>query len=133
MLATLDEDTIVALLDQVGPGRRTSLLFAELRHLGGALARPADGGGALDHLPDPYAMFCVAVAPVPEAAAAGVAEADQLMAALRPWSSGRRFLSFTERAVDAGTGYSPDAWERLLRVRRSVDPTGMFRANHPIG
>jgi FAD/FMN-containing dehydrogenase len=132
MLAVLEEETIEAMLNQVGPGRTTSLLFAELRHLGGALARPADGGGALDHVPDPYAMFCVAIAPVPEAAAAGVAEADQLVAALRPWSSGRRFLNFTERAVDAGTAFTPDAWERLLRVRRVVDPTGVFVANHAI-
>ena len=131
LLAEVTDETLVALLGEVGPGRTTPLLFAEIRHLGGALARPVGGGGALDRLPDPYLLFAVAIAPTPEAAAAGRAAADRLVAALRPWSSGRRFLNFTENAVDARTAYDEDSYDRLCRVRSAVDPTGLFQANHP--
>ena len=132
MLGELGEEAVAALLAEVGPGTTTSLLFAEIRHLGGALGRPAPGGGVLDHLPDPYALFCVAIAPVPEAAAAGLADADRVVTALRPWSTDRRVLNFTEQAVDARSGYAADAWDRLCRVRAELDPTGVFRANHPL-
>ena len=55
-----------------------------------------------------------------------------MVAALRPWSTERRVLNFTEQAVDAGSGYDPAAWSRLCRIRAEVDPTGVFRANHPV-
>ncbi len=132
MLGELGAEAIDALLAEVGPGTTTSLLFAELRHLGGALGRPDPDGGALDHLPDDYALFCVAIAPFPEAAAAGLADADRLVTALEPWATGRRVLNFTEHAVDAGSGYAADAWSRLRRIRAEVDPTGVFLANHEV-
>jgi hypothetical protein len=44
VLTDIDDTTIEALLQLVGPGTTTPLLMAELRHLGGALAEPADGG-----------------------------------------------------------------------------------------
>ena len=132
MLSELGEETIATLLAEVGPGTTTSLLFAEVRHLGGALGRPAPAGGVLDHLPDDYALFCVAIAPVPEAAAAGLADADRVVTALRPWSTDRRMLNFTEHAVDASSGYAADAWDRLCRIRAELDPAGVFRANHPL-
>ena len=132
ILAEFGEEAIVALLGEVGPGTTTSLLFAEVRHLGGALDRPAPDGGVLDRLPGAYALFCVAIAPFPEAAAAGLADAEGVVAALRPWSTERRMLNFTEQVVDAGSGYDPAAWSRLCRIRAEVDPTGVFRANHPV-
>ncbi len=132
MLAGVSEEALAALLAEVGPGTTTPLLSAEIRHLGGALARPADGGGVLDRLPDPYLLFAVAIAPFPEAAAAGRAAADRLVAAMRPWSTGRRFLNFTETAADTGTAYDEGHYTRLRRVRAEVDPTGLFRANHRV-
>ncbi|MFC4783485.1 FAD-binding oxidoreductase [Nocardioides sp. MAHUQ-72] len=132
MLGRFGEEAVAALLAEVGPGTTTPLLFAEVRHLGGALGRPAPGGGVLDHLPAAYALFCVAVAPVPEAAAAGLAAAARVVAALAPWSVASRVLNFTERAVDASSGYDGEAWARLCRVRDAYDPTGVLLANHPL-
>ncbi|GAB3779300.1 FAD-binding oxidoreductase [Nocardioides ungokensis] len=132
VLGDLDDDAVAALLAEVGPGTASSLLFAELRHLGGALGRPAPDGGALDHLPGSYALFCVAVAPTPEAATAGIIDADRVVSALGRWSLASRVLNFTEEPVDASSGYDADAWARLCAIRDGVDPDGLFRANHPL-
>jgi hypothetical protein len=133
VLDDLPEEAVEALLGRVGPGTTTSLLFAELRHLGGALGRPDDRGGVLDALPGAYALFCVAVAPVPEAAAVGLADAAATVEALRAWSNDRHVLNFAERPeVDAETAYDPWAWARLRAVKAAVDPDGVFQANHEI-
>jgi FAD/FMN-containing dehydrogenase len=133
VLDDLPEEAVDALLGRVGPGTTTSLLFAELRHLGGALGRPDDRGGVLDALPGAYALFCVAVAPVPEAAAVGLADAAATVEAMRAWANDRQVLNFAERPeVDAETAYDPWAWARLRAVKAAVDPDGVFQANHEI-
>lgn len=131
MIETVPEEAAATLLAKVGPGTSTSLLFAELRHLGGALARP-DTGGALSHLQAGYALFCVAIAATPDMAAQGLADAREVTTAMRPWSSDAHFLSFSEEQVDTSTGYDPAAWARLREVRAQVDPTGVFVANHRV-
>ncbi len=131
VLAALPEAAIAAYLGEVGPGSSTSLLFAELRHLGGALGRPAEGGGVASHFEGAYAVFCVAIAPFPEAAAQGRADALAVCAALAPWATGTSLLNFSENPVDPGTAYG-DRWERLRETRATIDPGGVFLANHSI-
>jgi FAD/FMN-containing dehydrogenase len=132
VLSNVDDTTIDALLQLVGPGTVTPLLMAELRHLGGALAEPAEGGGAVSCLPGDYLLFCVAMAPSPEMATAGLAAANQVVAALEQWSTGTRALNFTDVVGQCETGYDAEAWSRLREVRRTVDPQGLFVANHPV-
>src|SRR4051794_9908748 len=96
MLDALPDDALAAFLEAAGPGSGTSLLAAELRQLGGALGRPHPGGGVLSHLDGTFAMFAVGVAPTPEMAAQGQADARRLVAALTPYSSGRSYLNFAE-------------------------------------
>ncbi|WP_343909029.1 FAD-binding oxidoreductase [Nocardioides aquiterrae] len=132
VLADLPEEAITAYLGEIGPGTTTSLLFGELRHLGGALGRPAEGGGVASHLDGEYALFAVAVAPFPEAAAQGRADAAALCAALAPWSTGSLVLNFTETDVDPAPMYG-DRWERLRSARAAADPAGVFVGHHPVG
>ena len=131
MIEAVPEEAVAALLAEVGPGSSTSLLFAELRHLGGALARP-DTGGVLSHLRADYALFCIAIAASPEIGARGLADARAVTTALRPWSTDAHFLNFSEEQVDTSTGYDPASWARLQQVRSVVDPTGVFVANHQV-
>ena len=131
VLAELPEEAVAAYLGAVGPGSTTSLLFAELRHLGGALGRPAEGGGVTSHLEGAYALFCVAIAPTPEAAAQGVADAAAACAAMAPWTTGTHVLNFSDVPVDLATVHS-DRYERLRAVRAAVDPAGVFLAQHPV-
>ena len=134
MLRSLDEATIAAFLAEVGPDASPAILGAELRQLGGALGRPAPGGGALDRLDAEFCVFLVAVAATPEMAAAGRASIDQVLAALTPHATGGSFLNLAEQGgVDPRTGYAEATWERLARVRAELDPAGTFLANHPVG
>lgn len=131
LIDALPDEAQDALLAEVGDGSSTSLLFAELRHLGGALGRP-DGSGALSHLSGDYGLFCVAIAATPEMGTQGLADARAVTTAMEPWSTGALFLNFTEEQVDTSAGYDPESWARLQQVRSEVDPAGVFVANHRV-
>lgn len=133
VLREVTDETVTTLLSVVGPGTGSSLLFAELRHLGGALSRPAADGGALPMLHGGYALFCIAIAPFPEAATQGLADAATVVRALAPWSTATRVLNFTEQRVDASSGYDVEDWARLCAVRDRFDPAGVLLANHALG
>ena len=117
-----------------GPGSTSSLLFAELRQLGGALGRTHPGGGALSRLAGGVCRVLPrdgpdarAGRPRPPRRPSGSSRR------LQPWSSGRSFLNFTEERTDTSTAYEAAAWDRLRAVRAQVDPGGLFVANHPVG
>ena len=132
VLSGMPDDAIDAFLGQVGHGSQQSLLLAELRQLGGALGRPAEGAGALPMLSGEFVLFGVAIAATPEMGAAGQADADALVSVMAPWANGRQYLNFSEEAVDSRTGYDAAAYTRLRSVRAAVDPAGRFVANHTI-
>jgi FAD/FMN-containing dehydrogenase len=132
MLGSLPDEAIDAFLAQVGNGTTQSLLAAELRQLGGALSRPAQGAGALPLIDGAFILFGVAVAATPEMAASGRADTDALVTALTPWANGRSYLNFVEETHDASTAYGADAWARLKAVRAEVDPRGTFLSNHQV-
>jgi hypothetical protein len=132
LLSGLPHAALDAVLATAGPGSSSSLLAAELRQLGGALSRPAAAAGALPFIDGQFLVFAVAVAPDADSAAAGQASADRLVDALAAWSTGRRYLNFTEASVAASSGYDTASFERLRRIRAAVDPVGVFRANHPV-
>ncbi len=133
LLDGFDGGTADALVTSAGAESGTTLLSAEIRHLGGALGRPDPEGGALNRLAGDYAGFFVAVAATPELGAQGQADADRAVAALKPWSRGRRFLNFAEETVDPESAFDPDTLARLRAVRAEVDPAGTFLANHALG
>lgn len=132
LLDDFDRTTALALVAAAGPESGTTLLSAEIRHLGGALGRPAAGGGALRGLPGAYSGFFVAMAVTPELAALGRADGAKAVAALSPWSNRRRFANFAEEAVDVSSIYEPDVLARLRTVREQYDPTGLFVAGHAL-
>ena len=130
VLGSLDAAGVEVVLEQVGPGTRTGLLAAELRHLGGALARPDARGGALSAIPGEYALFCVAMAPEPQAAVAGRAAAFGVVRALSAWSRANLVPTFTETRVDSSRFYDAEDWAALCRARDVADPNRVFLANH---
>ena len=70
MLNDLDDEAIDALVAIAGPGSGSPLVGAELRHLGGALARSGEDHGAVDTMPGDFALFAVGVPMTPEVGAA---------------------------------------------------------------
>lgn len=132
VLDRLDDDAVAAFLRAVGPEAETGVFIAELRQLGGAVARSEAGAGALDRLDGSHAMFLLAGAPTPAAAAAGVQAVDEVVAALTPWRAARQFANFVDRPMDLSTAFDDAGWERLRAVRRQADPEGRFLAQHAI-
>jgi FAD/FMN-containing dehydrogenase len=119
-----------ALLAVAGPDAGTSLLVpAELRHLGGALGRPARSAGALPALDGSFLLYTVGLDLGDGAAAADTA---RVASAVRPWATGAQYLNLAEGPVDTSAAYPPDAWQRLRAIRAVVDPSGLFVANHAI-
>lgn len=119
LLARLDDHGIDAFLRIA---RDSPLALAELRHLGGALARSPQGAGALDHFDGEFLLYGAGVPGAPAPAAELNACLDQLLSALKPWASGSRFLSFAERTYHLDGSITPEALERARHTRAIVDP-----------
>jgi hypothetical protein len=132
MLGELTAEAVDAFVAAVGPGSGSPLITAELRHLGGALARRADDGGALGTIDGAYAFFGAGVV-VDEASAGAVAgQLGRAKSALGPWVAGREYLNFVEHPADTSESYDPADYAVLREIRAQVDPEELFRANHPI-
>ena len=132
ILADLPDAAIETFLALTGRGSGSTLLAAELRQLGGALARPAEGAGVLPMLDGKFVLFGVAIAATPEMAAQGQADATALVDGLTAYASGRDYLNFAEQRVDVRASFSAEDWQRLKGVRSAVDASGLLVANHRI-
>ena len=130
LLDTLDAGALDALVAAAGPGSGSPLVSVELRHLGGALARPDAAHGALATLDGEFALFGVGVPMGPGALDAIRAQFGRLRDALEPWNGGRAFLNFAEQEFDTETAFGADAYARLRAAKRAYDPADLFRANH---
>lgn len=132
MLGGFPDAAVDAFLAEVGPGVESPLLLAELRQLGGALARPHAGGGVLSHLDAEFVLFAGAMALDEQTAAAGHAAAHRLAEALSPYATGQQYLNFAENPVDVRSAYPEKSWRQLAGIRTAVDPNGLFVSNHPV-
>lgn len=131
LIGTLSDEAIDAFVALAGPDSGSPLLLSELRHLGGALGRPAQEGGALAELGAGFAMYSVGM-PM----AAGMDEAirnhlAQIEETMEPWIAGSYF-NFTERPCDVDAILPPETCARLAQVKRSWDPSGRILANHTV-
>jgi hypothetical protein len=119
-------------LEVAGADSGTSLFLPiELRQLGGALGRDQPGAGAMSRVDGNFLAVTGGLA-LPEFMAQTLVDSTRVMAALAPWSRGRRLLSFTPEQVDTSSAYDKPTLEKLMRVRTSVDPDGVLLANHEI-
>ncbi|MFK4243128.1 FAD-binding oxidoreductase [Micromonospora chokoriensis] len=125
-------DTIVA---QAGPGTGSPLTVLEIRHLGGALDRRPEPTNAVDLRDAAFTFYAVAIGG-PDQAEAIHWHLTRLLQAIQSWTTGRRFVNFlgVGDATPAGIAatYPPATYERLVAVKRSYDPTNVFRVNHNI-
>jgi NADP-dependent 3-hydroxy acid dehydrogenase YdfG len=115
-----------------GIGSGSSLFMkAELRQLGGALGRSRPGAGAVAKLDGRFQLITGGMM-VGEMAKRTVVDCERVVGAMAPYSRGREYLNFQEEPVDLSTGYDTSAWEALLRIRKAIDPNGLFQADHEI-
>jgi FAD/FMN-containing dehydrogenase len=120
-------DAVDALLAVAGPGTGSPLLSVEFRHLGGALERSAEAGGALDRVDGRFLMYAVAVLMDPAMAGPLTEEVARANDAMAPWGRGRRFLNFADAPADTATMFSPEAFARLRQIRAAADPQRMLQ------
>jgi len=127
-LATLDGDTVAALLAAAGPDTDHPFASVEIRTLGPATRQApvadAVGGRSAPHLLNIYA------APDPT-----LADADRIgmvrtaLAALAPWQAPVHLVNFLGRANGADAvveSWNPEQNDRLDSIRAAHDPDGRF-------
>jgi UDP-N-acetylenolpyruvoylglucosamine reductase len=129
MLDDVDDHLIDLFVEQVVG---SPILSAEIRHLGGAVARRDSQHGAVDAWEAPYLMFAVGIAPFPEARQAVESSIGRLRDMLAPWESDHTYLNFAESRRKTASLFSSASYHRLRRIKAIVDPTDMIRSNHPI-
>ena len=128
-LATLDAETIAALLATAGPQTDAPLSSVEIRTLGGAVARQAPvpnavGGRSAAHLLNVYAAPDPALSD-PERLAA----VRSVLESVTQWRAPIELINFVGRANDTDAvlrSWSRDQNDQLDTIRAQHDPAGMF-------
>ena len=90
----------------------------EVRHWGGAMARPGAGAGPVGHRDVPFSITVD-----------GPAEAA---APLARHATGGSFLNFLHDPARTHTAYTAADYRRLREVKRAHDPDNVFAINHNI-
>lgn len=132
LVSELTDEAIDAFVGLAGPESGSPLLLSELRHLGGALRRPAEDGGALSHLDSGFAVYSVGMPMSPELAEAIPGHLAKITETMKPWAASGGYYNFTEGSCDVDEILPPDVCARLDEVKRKWDPAGRVLANHSV-
>jgi len=129
LLTDLPDQAIDALLALgPGPGSDSPLILTELRHLGGALARPEPEHGAAGTLDAPFLLEALGPAPTPDRGDAVAAQLDRVRNAVDAWRTGRTLRNFaTLGDRDPHRFFDPDTLTRLADITRRYDPDQVIR------
>jgi FAD/FMN-containing dehydrogenase len=106
---------------------------AQLRVLGGAMARVPADATAYAHRQRPIMVNLAAFYDGPEDRAVRQAWVDRFAAALRQGDPGAYVNFIGDEGQDrVREAYPGRTWERLVEVKRRYDPTNLFHRNHNI-
>jgi hypothetical protein len=122
-------DALVAVAD---PDAGTALTSIEVRHLGGALARPAPGGGAQPSIDANYLLVAVGISPTPDLAAAVRVQAQSVKDAFAPWHVGYDYYNSEETPAQASAVLPPASYRRLQKIKAAYDPDQAIISAHPV-
>jgi hypothetical protein len=136
MFADLPTEAVDEFVTLTGPDSDCPLVSVEIRHLGGAMDREPAVPNAVPTRGLPFAMFAFGVGG-PDQGDLMRGYLAKLISGLEPWSAGRmipNFLSADEATAPAQlrTVYGEERYDRLARVKKTYDPTNLFRMNHNI-
>jgi FAD/FMN-containing dehydrogenase len=125
LLDQLPPEAVQIAAEYAQPETGCGAMMVEIRHLGGALGRPATGGGAMDRIDGEYSLFVL-----------GHPEASQRMAhavdVLSDFGRGRTYFNFMRCRTGRETAYEPVTIDRLADLYEAVDPDGLLDHPHPI-
>ncbi len=135
-LRELSDEAIDILIRHVGPGNGPSpVVFAEVRHAGGAIARTNSRANAYGNRDASLLLQMVGVTPTPEAHRQLSQYTGQIKAQLRPYLTGGVYMNFLEgeesqqRVAD---GFSPETYQRLAALKAAYDPNNRLRSGFNI-
>ncbi|CAN5705753.1 FAD-binding oxidoreductase [soil metagenome] len=136
MFDEFPEEAVEALLAVNGPDVETPVLMVDIRYIRGAADRAGKRASAANRVGGSFILFAVGVPFNPEVHAALKATGIALHTAMRPFATGKTFLSFighsepgAERTMDA---FSLETYMHLARTKTKYDPTNQFRFNRNI-
>ena len=132
LLADLPAAAIDVLLDLAGPDAQTPLASIEIRHLGGALARPAPADGAQPVIDAKYLAYAAGANPTPELAAEMRAHARAFTDALIPWRASYDYYNSTETPAEADAVLPAASYQRLQQIKATYDPGQAIISAHPV-
>ena len=113
-----------ALLAVAGAGSGSPQVLVEVRHLGGAYAREPEHPNAFCHRSARFSVLTVGISMDPTV----VPHADQVIAALADWDTGRVWPNFAPAhdAASAARAYDPATLARLSEITAAYDPHGVL-------
>ncbi|MBT2207265.1 FAD-binding oxidoreductase [Actinomadura sp. NEAU-AAG7] len=131
-LHDIDKDAADTLLAHAGPDAQPPFI-TELRHFGGAYARPPEVPNCVGGRD---ATFCLFTGATLTEATPALESRDRLLMDLRPWSTGGTNINFAgveDTAPDiVRTAYRPADYTRLTELKAVHDPGNVFRINFNI-
>lgn len=135
LLRELSVEAVEALLAVAGPEVNSLLTMVEVRLMGGALGRQPRVPNAVAGREGAFTLL--ALGALPPGLEDRVAEVgESILDALSPWSTGTSLLNWlgeTSTPAEVARAWQPDVHRRLMTVKRSIDPTNVFRFGHALG
>jgi hypothetical protein len=132
MVESLPAEAIEAFAGAAGPGADTPPVWAELLRIGGELKRARPASGALASIDADYQLTAGSPAPSPQAASPAERSVASVLAAMRPWAARQMYLNIADTSRDPASFWTPEAYDRLRRIKAAVDPGDLIHSNHPV-
>lgn len=127
------ESDLIRQLVECARHRPSSRTLVVLRHLGGAVARVAEGDTAYANRKARYNLSLDSTWTEPEADARNIAWTRETWDQLRPHSTGgvyANFAGFADESAGLQSATHGDNLSRLVRARQRYDPTRLFGGPH---
>jgi hypothetical protein len=131
-LRDLPDEAIDAWVGVAGVESGSPLLLSEIRHVGGALGREDENGGALSRLDAAWAVYSVGMPMTPELGEAIPPHLDRIEEAMAPWGTDGAYFNFSDRPRQVDSILPADVCSRLREVKRKWDPDNRVVANHAL-
>lgn len=127
-LTDFPSEAAAALLTLTGPRSTSPQVMVEVRQVGGAVARGAEYQDAISARDLDYHLLLIGVPAVP-----GTAEhAEEVLAALAPWTAQLGMPNWAVRAEDYPATYDATTTARLLDAIDHYDPQGVMSLGHAL-
>ena len=135
LLHDFTAESVEALVATAGPDVDVPLIMAEVRHMGGALGRPAVVPNAVAGRDAAFSLFVLGPM-FPGLEQAVPAAAAAVIDALSPWHANGRLVNFLGTTDDGpaavAAAYPTGVAFRLLELADRFDPYRLFRHGHTI-